>query len=61
MLILPSAIEKYPSSNSIPMKFLLRLEHATPVVPVPMNGSNIVAPFEERLEITFSAHSPLKR
>jgi len=41
--ILFEAILKYSSSFSIPMKFLPFLTAATPVVPLPMKGSNIIS------------------
>ena len=39
-----TATSKYPSSISIPMKFLLVLTQATPVLPEPKVKSNTVSP-----------------
>lgn len=42
--ILFFATSKYLSSSSMPMNFRPVLAQATPVVPLPMNGSKIVMP-----------------
>ena len=42
--ILCFAIWKYPSSNSIPIKFLPVFTQATPVVPLPIKQSRTVSP-----------------